>query len=476
MKVFKFLPVALVFALGIGISSCGDENSMIGSSIVDTDLEIVVDSSFQKMVTAESIPNDSVVGRTITQLIGRISIPGYGKLETDFLTQFMSASTFDTVGVDRLDSLVLYLSYNTESFTGDSLAPMQLSVYPLEKQLKSPVYSSVDPAEYYNAQSAPIALKSYNASFLGLPDSLVELGYKTIRVKLPDAMAEQLFEKYKTDPLVFSSPSRFTQYFPGFYVKTSYGSGCVVNVQNSVMNLHYTKTTVINDKDSTYASTQTLMAVTPEISTGNHIRLEIDPTLQSNIDAGRVYLQAPAGLNVLLHFPTREIVRSFEESVGAGGSTIQGLINSLILEVPLKELPKSNYKLEPPQFLLFVRKSEFQSFFEKKELADNVRSFYAEYNSDTRKYSFTGLRTFLNDVIEKKRQGTEITDADEEIVLVPVSVYSETVSSGSSYYYYSYNEQEVVTDIVPYISAPALAEIDMDHIRLQLTYSRQKTK
>ena len=476
MKVFKFLPVALVFALGIGISSCGDENSMIGSSIVDTDLEIVVDSSFQKMVTAESIPNDSVVGRTITQLIGRISIPGYGKLETDFLTQFMSASTFDTVGVDRLDSLVLYLSYNTESFTGDSLAPMQLSVYPLEKQLKSPVYSSVDPAEYYNAQSAPIALKSYNASFLGLPDSLVELGYKTIRVKLPDAMAEQLFEKYKTDPLVFSSPSRFTQYFPGFYVKTSYGSGCVVNVQNSVMNLHYTKTTVINDKDSTYASTQTLMAVTPEISTGNHIRLEIDPTLQSNIDAGRVYLQAPAGLNVLLHFPTREIVRSFEESVGAGGSTIQGLINSLILEVPLKELPKSNYKLEPPQFLLFVRKSELQSFFEKKELADNVRSFYAEYNSDTRKYSFTGLRTFLNDVIEKKRQGTEITDADEEIVLVPVSVYSETVSSGSSYYYYSYNEHEVVTDIVPYISAPALAEIDMDHIRLQLTYSRQKTK
>lgn len=476
MKVFNFLPVALVFALGIGISSCGDENSMIGSSIVDTDLEIVVDSSFQKMVTAESIPNDSVVGRTITQLIGRISIPGYGKLETDFLTQFMSASTFDTVGVDRLDSLVLYLSYNTESFTGDSLAPMQLSVYPLEKQLKSPVYSSIDPAEYYNAQSAPIALKSYNASFLGLPDSLVKLGYKTIRVKLPDAMAEQLFEKYKTDPLVFSSPSRFTQYFPGFYVKTSYGSGCVVNVQNSVMNLHYTKTTVINDKDSTYASTQTLMAVTPEISTGNHIRLEIDPTLQSNIDAGRVYLQAPAGLNVLLHFPIREIVRSFEESVGAGGSTIQGLINSLILEVPLKELPKSNYKLEPPQFLLFVRKSELQSFFEKKELADNVRSFYAEYNSDTRKYSFTGLRTFLNDVIEKKRQGIEITDADEEIVLVPVSVYSETVSSGSSYYYYSYNEQEVVTDIVPYISAPALAEIDMDHIRLQLTYSRQKTK
>lgn len=474
MKVFKFLPVA--FLLALGISSCGDENSLIGSSIVDTEIEIVVDSSFQKMISAESISNDSVVGRTITQLIGRISIPGYGKLETDFLTQFMPTSTFDTTGIDRLDSLVLYLNYNTESFTGDSLAPMQLSVFPLQKQLKSPVYSSIDPAEYYDAQSAPIAMKSYNASFLGLPDSLVKLGYKTIRAKLPDAMAEQLFRKYKEDPQVFSSPSRFAQYFPGVYVKTSYGSGCVVNIQNSVVNLHYTKTTVINDKDSTYAATQTLMAVTPEISTGNHIKLEPAPEIQSGIAAGKVYLQAPAGLNVLLHFPTREIVKNFEEAVGSGGSTIQGLINSLVLTVPLKELTSNKYDLQPPQFLLFVRRSELQSFFEKKELADNVRSFYAEYNSDTRSYSFTGLRTFLNDVIEKKRQGVEITDADEEIVLVPVSVYSETVSSGSSYYYYSYNEQEVVTDIVPYISAPSLAEIDMDRVKLQLTYSRQKTK
>ncbi len=474
MNVFRFLSAVVVVA--VGLSSCGDENSMIGSSIVDTNMEIVVDSSFQKLITVESIPNDSVVGRTITQLIGRISIPGYGKLETDFLTQFMPAATFDTVGVDRLDSLVLYLNYNADSFTGDSLAPMQLSVYPLEQQLKSPIYSSINPADYYNAQSMPIALKSYNASYLGLPDSLIKLGYKSIRVKLPDEMADRFFQKYKEDPTTFSSPSRFAQFFPGLYVKTSYGSGCMVNVQNSVMNLHYTKTTVINDKDSTYATAQTLMAVTPEITTGNHIKLEVDPTIQSEIAAGKVYLMAPAGLNVLMHFPTRQIVADFEESVGAGGSTIQGLINSLILQVPLKEISNNSYGLEPPQFLLFVRKSELQQFFEKKELADNVRSFYAKYNSDTRSYSFTGLRTFLNDVIEKKRTGTEITDADEEIVLVPVSVYSETVSSGSSYYYYSYSEQEVVTDIVPYISAPSLALIDVDNIKLQLTYSRQTTK
>ncbi len=163
MKIFRFLPIA--FAIVLGLSSCGDENSAIGSSIVDTNIEIVVDSSFQELITVESVPNDSVVGRTITQLIGRISIPGYGRLETDFLTQFMPAANFDTVGVNKLDSLILYLSYNTESFTGDSLAPMQLSVYPLDKRLESPVYSGIDPAEYYNAQAVPVALTSYMLRF-----------------------------------------------------------------------------------------------------------------------------------------------------------------------------------------------------------------------------------------------------------------------------------------------------------------------
>ena len=64
MKIFRFLPIA--FAIVLGLSSCGDENSAIGSSIVDTNIEIVVDSSFQELITVESVPNDSVVGRTIT--------------------------------------------------------------------------------------------------------------------------------------------------------------------------------------------------------------------------------------------------------------------------------------------------------------------------------------------------------------------------------------------------------------------------
>lgn len=124
---------------------------------------------------------------------------------------------------------------------------------------------------------------------------------------------------------------------------------------------------MINDKDSTYNSTQTLMAVTPEITTGNHIKLEIDAEIKNEISSGKVYLQAPAGLNVLIHFPTRKIIETFEDAVGGSGSasTVQGLVNSLTLRIPVKTV-SSNYNLDPPQFLLLFVNLSCKSFSKRK--------------------------------------------------------------------------------------------------------------
>ncbi len=469
MKIFKLLSIAL--AVVVGISSCSENSSTIGSSIVDTELSIVVDSTFQELVTVQSVANDSVVGRTTNQLIGRIAIPGYGRLETDFLTQFMPASTLDTTSIESLDSLVLYLNFNPNSFTGDSLAPMQLSIYPLEKQLPSPVYSNLEPADYCDLQATPIAKRSYNASYLGLPDSLAKLSYKTIPVKMPDEMMNRVWKKYEEESAIFSSPRLFTQFFPGLYIKTSYGSGCVVNVQNAYMVLHYTKQTqTAAGKDSTYTTIQTLMAVTSEVVTGNHILMEKDPAITQGLAEGKVYVLAPAGLNLQLHLPIRQMIESFEDAISA--SSAQGIVNSLALTVPVDPIA-NKYDITPPEFLLFVRKSELQTFFEKKQLADNVNTFYAQYDEENRCYKFSGLSAYINKIINDKRAGVEPDEADEEIVLVPVSIYSETVTTGSNYYYYSYSEEEVVTHIVPYIEAPSMGLVDTKNIKFRLIYSKQ---
>ncbi len=469
MKIIKLLSIALITVAGI--SSCSDENSAIGSSIVNTELQIVVDSSFQELVTVQSVVDDKVVGRTTNQLIGRIEIPGYGKLKTDFLTQFMPASTIDTTSVASLDSLVLNLTYNHDSFTGDSLAPMQLSVYPLTTQLTSPVYSNIDPAEYCDLDATPIALKSYNASLQGLPDSLQSLSYKFISVRMPDEMMNDIYNKYKESPETFSSPRDFVKFFPGLYVRSCYGSGCVVNVQNTSMNLHYSKqTTTAAGEDSIYATTQTIMAVTSEIVTGNHIEMTPSDIITQGIAEGKAYVQAPAGLNLQLNLPIRQMVERFEEATGE--SSTKGIINSLTLTVPVESID-NQYDITPPTFLLFVRKSEMQEFFEKKQLTDNVNTFYAMYNEDDKCYTFSGLSAYINNIITQKRAGNEPTEADEEIMLVPISVYTETSTSSSTYYYYSYSEEEVVIEIVPYIEAPAMGLVDKENIKFQLVYSKQ---
>ncbi len=225
------------------------------------------------------------------------------------------------------------------------------------------------------------------------------------------------------------------------------------------------------DKDSTYAAVQSIMGVTSEVVTGNHITLKQDPQIAQDTTERKVYLQAPAGLNLQLYLPIRQVVESFENAVSA--SSAQGIINSMTLTVPVSPI-SNTYGVEPPKFLLFVRKSEMQTFFEKKLLADNVNTFYAMYDEENKCYSFSKLNTYINHIIEQKRAGIEITEADEEIMLVPVSVYTETVSSGSSYYYYSYTEEEVITDIVPYIEAPAMGVVDTENIKFQLTYSKQQ--
>ena len=79
----------IITALGslLVLSSCNDDSTTIGSSLVDDVMtsEIVVDSSFS--VTGTTIDNPVVQSRTLTQLLGRLDAKEYGSIESDFVCQ-----------------------------------------------------------------------------------------------------------------------------------------------------------------------------------------------------------------------------------------------------------------------------------------------------------------------------------------------------------------------------------------------------
>ena len=297
--------------LAVSVCSCED-NSNVGNSLSDTTISVVADSSFT--VTGHSVAIPRVKARTIVQLLGEIKADNYGELTSDVVSEMMPVGSFVTDGVteetiDRM-RLVMYVSAGT-GFTGDSIVPMQMSVYKLNKQLPNPIYSDFNPADYYN-ESDLLGTATYTASDMDkstaerekhLQSYYDNATYSTkyyelreARVELPVEIGRSIFREFKNNPSTFSSPDEFAKFFPGFYIKNSFGSGRVMNFQSTEIEMFYHR------KYKTEFGTDTIvfdsigcLAVTPEILVNNIINMKVDKKLQQQVaDGERVTVEVDA--------------------------------------------------------------------------------------------------------------------------------------------------------------------------------------
>ena len=450
----KFLSKFFALIILTSFFSC-EENSSIGTSITQEEVEIVVDSSFT--VTGKTIYSEKIQSRTLTQLLGKINATGFGYLSSDVVTQFMPADQIDTVGVSAndIDSIKLLLQIPNGGYVGDSIAPMGLNIYRLNKQLPSPIYSNFDPKGYYSELDL-LGSTSYSANALAASDSLKKLPFRTITIDLPIDLGREFFNKYKESPEIYSDPTQFAQFFPGIYIANSFGSGRIMKISNSQVKLYYHRTVKMEDtgKDSTYLKVGNYFAVTPEIITNNNIIYNISDDLKTMIQNGDNILVAPTGTNVAINFPTKEIVEAYK--VNSGNLAV---INSLTFEIPVSKI-KNKYNITPPPYVLLIQKSKLNDFFANSEVSDNESSFYAVYNNETGCYKFSDMRSYIINMSKKEN----ITPEDEEFVIVPVSVNSETISTSGTIY---------IKDIVPYVETPVMAKLHLDKATIKFTYSTQ---
>ena len=107
-----------------------------------------------------------------------------------------------------------------------------------------------------------------------------------------------------------------------------------------------------------------------------------------------------------------------------------------------------------------------EDFFRNGELTDDVTSFYATYDSANHRYRFSGLRDYMQKMLEQE----SITAADYTFTLTPVSVETETSSDGY------YGSTTYVSAINPYIGAPSMAKLDLDKATVTLSFSKQTVK
>lgn len=220
---------------------------------------------------------------------------------------------------------------------------------------------------------------------------------------------------------------------------------------------HYTYVDETTKRDTTIYKIGNYMAVTPEVVTNNNIRLRMSDKIVSRLNAGENMIVAPAGVEVEFTFPAREIIDKYK-----AGKAQASVVNTLSMTIPADTIGNPEGIPAPP-YVLLVLASKKDEFFANNQLPDNKTSFYAAYNSTNNCYSFTAMRQYLLDLLDKE----EITADDVTFRLCPVDVEFET--TGSSYWDYGTTESA----LVPYVQGPAMVKISLDKAKISFTYSNQ---
>lgn len=468
----KFLFVSIIAAVWtVCFNSCTDDT--IGTSISDIQSAIIQDSSF--VMTGKTVRNSHLRSRSSIQLLGNINAQGYGTLTSDVVAQFMPTTTIDTVGVHGgdqwIDSCFITMRVAMGDLTGDSLTPMRLSVYELNQPLPSPIYTDFNPSGYYNTGDL-MGSVTYSANQM-VRDTLVTTTgatsiYYEINVPVSVDYARAIFNQYKINPATFETPAEFAEFFPGIYITNSYGQGRVMNFYDIEFVTYYRKYEKrADDTDTIYPGTkQSYMAVTPEVLYNNNISLDPDDAVRAMVEAGDAIVMGPAGYEVEVDFPIQDIINNFK----AGSKDGLGVVNNLAMELPVEKVP-NKYDIAPPKYLLMVKKSYRDEFFDKDTLTNDKDAFYAEYDASTSSYIFGGMRDYLLDVM--KKNGGDVSEKDVEFVIMPIDVTKFTNTTSYSYYYSSSSTSEVVTKIAPAISRPSIAKLRLDKAKVKLVYSRQ---
>lgn len=468
----KKLLLTLISSIGLlaGFTACEQDSNLTevpGSSLVSDNFTVVIDSSF--VVEAKSVVSPKIQARTTTQLLGAIQAPEYGTLHADFEAQLFPSNNIDTIGVTaaEIDSVKLQLVFDKDGFIGDSLALIGMEVYPLIKELPYPIYSDFDPSGFYD-ESRPIGSGVFTAVGISVNDTVAANAYRYAYATLPREFGVQIFNKYVENPLLFNDPNAFNEYFPGIYVKNTFGSGRVTRINDARVVMFYHKTQKLTNSQGVEVDSVTnhfsyCMATAPEVVSNTNISLQMSDEITQMANAGKSIILSPAGRDVELTFPTQQIIDTYRQST----QSVLSVINTMTFAIPADSIANGR-GINPPGYLLLILANEKDEFFAENKLPDNVTSFIGTIDYETMTYNFDDMRNYLIKMLDKEN----LTAEDFTFTVTPVSMVTESNNS-SYYYYYDYTATETLSGVSPLVAIPTMVELKPEKAKIKLTFSKQ---
>lgn len=421
--------------LGTLLWSCDDSTSGIGGSTIAAGDSIPAGAAMYEVSTA-SILADSIYARTSTAYLGKYNDPQFGEFTADFIAQFNCGDNFEfPETLEEVLGATLRLYYS--SHFGDSLNAMRLQVDSLDKVIPeselSTFYTSVDPSQYYNPNTQPLARKAFSAKGISAEDSTYtytdSYGYSNSytsywqNIKLPTSLAQYMYDKYLENPDNYKNSEEFIKnVLKGFYISCTHGDGTILYIDDMQLILSFKyKVKSSSGLVDSLVTGGSVFAATKEVIQANRFR-NSDRLKELVKDPSCTYLKTPAGIFTEVTLPIDEIAEQH----------LRDTLNAVSLTFTrYNEKNESKYPMGIPQYLLMVRKNDLYTFFEKNKLFDSETSFLAQYVSSgetANTYAFNNIAALVTYCINEKKRGENKKDWDK-VVLVPVKV--DTDASGN---------------------------------------------
>ena len=465
-------------------SGCDDNTGGLGLGMLPESDGITVGTETFG-VTTTSVAFDFVFAKTNIGYVGRFTDyeHGFGDYEGSFLTELNCVDeltfpkAYSETNKDSLNNMIGSAEESVElarivlgyySFFGDSLSPMQVSIYQLDENLEK---------NHYTNSAVPklgelIGRKSFSA--VDLADSLRHESNHLYQVSIPidKGIGIELINKNWTDPETFKDSESFRKFFKGLYITSDIGDGTVLYIQHVQLDVVYRSYQLDsvgeimkkhnNGGDSTYLAYRSF-ASTMEVIQSNRIKIS-DEIVEKAKDSSCTYLKSPAGIYTRTILPIGEFLN--KNSIDLERDTINAV--KLVFNAYHHDI-KNEYSMSPPESVLLVKEKDVKDFFEKNMIPNNTTSYVAYYSNN--RYTFTNIMRLVTSLAKELEEAKKDPSLDEEkwleenagVAVIPVSLGTQTSSSGS-----------VTITNVQHDLKPAYVKLKggNDKLELQVVYSR----
>ena len=341
------------------------------------------------------------------------------------------------------------------------------------------LYTNTDLSQFAETDEEPIATKVFTATDYILSDVQRARGdySSNIRIVLPREEGDKIMEKYYSNPDFFRDSYSFIRNVcAGFLFRTVGGTGTMLNLEVSTMNLSFT------EEDSNGKKTASIcrFAATPEViqstqfeSSGLSVSDLVDKMNAEESDT--TMLKTPAGICTELTLPIDEIFKGHEnDSITRASFTLTRINNQD------EDALDDDYALGIPQNILLVRKQNFSRFFEEHLVSDNQQSYTTHFFSTSNAYRFDNISRLISYCQYEKKAGMKASGMTAEewetahpdwnrVIIVPVTIATALDSNGNS-------SQVSVNQDMSLGSTKLVRGTEAAPINLQIIYSRFASK